>query len=187
MAIWFQRWSRLKIDSCDFEIQKHSESWEQKNEVTINKLADSQSFNCIVFCKIAFECRTLNCFLLCQLRKKSPDFFPVLTPQEDGIFFIIIFHMQSLHMQESFSTKERLTFQAVLWKMLHIIRSLTHYIDVSACLYKDLEQSVLATELTSKLFDPKFLHFDSVIMYHVFDTGSWLLSYIQATFRRETE
>lgn len=95
----------------------------------------------------------------------SPDFFPILTPQEDGIFFIIIFYMQSLHMQESFSTKGRLTFQVLLWKMFHIIRSLTYYIDVSACLYKDLEQSVLATELTSKLFDPKFLYFDNVIMH----------------------
>lgn len=47
-ANWFHRQSRLKSDSCDFEIQKHSESWEQKNKVTINKLADLQSSNCIV-------------------------------------------------------------------------------------------------------------------------------------------
>lgn len=49
--------------------------------------------------------------------------------------------------------------------MFHIIRSLTYYIDVSACLYKDPEQSVLATELSSKLFDPKFLYFDNVVMH----------------------
>lgn len=90
---------------------------------------------------------------------------PAPTPPPNGIFVIIIFCMQSLHMQESFSTKERLAFEVVLWKMFHIIRSLTHHTDVSACLYKDLEQSVLATELTSKLFDPKFLYFDNAIMH----------------------
>lgn len=129
-----------------------------------------------MFCKIVFQCRTLNCFLLCQLRKKSPDFFPVLTPQEDGILFVMIFHMQSLQMQESFSTEEGLTFQVVPWKMFHIIRSLTHYIDVSACLYKDLEQSVLATELSSKLFDPRFLYFDNVIM-HLTQGHCYFLTY----------
>lgn len=110
-----------------------------------------------------------ECFVLFQLRKKSPNFFPVLAPSPplppDGIFVIIIFCIQSLCMQEGFSTKERLTFEVVLWKMFHIIRSLTHHTDVSACLYKDLEQSVLATELTSKLFDPKFLYFDNAIMH----------------------
>lgn len=74
-------------------------------------------------------------------KKKSPDFFPVLNPQEDGIFFITIFHTQSLRMQERFSTKERLTFQIVPWKMFHIVSSLTHRTDVSACLCKALEQS----------------------------------------------
>lgn len=123
-----------------------------------------------------FFIQNTECFVLFQLMKKSPNFFPVLalspssyllpcppTPK-DGIF-VTIFCIQSPHTQKSFLTKERLPFEVVLWKMFHIIRSLTHHTDVSACLYKDLEQSVLATELTSKLFDPKFLYFDNAIMH----------------------
>lgn len=48
MANRFQRQSRRKSDSYNFEIQEHSESWEQKNEVTISKLVNFQSSNHIV-------------------------------------------------------------------------------------------------------------------------------------------
>lgn len=157
--------SRLKSDSCDFET---FENWEQENEVTIIKLSDSQSSNCIinVLQKIHFNAEhwVLCAFPTQEKAQISFQFLPLFPPQ-DGIFVIIIFCIQSLHMQESFAIKERHTFKVVLWKMFHIIRSLTHHTDVSACLYKDLEQSVLATELTSKLFDPKFLYFDNAIMH----------------------
>lgn len=113
-----------------------------------------------------------ECFVLFQLRKRTPNFFPVLAPSPSPcpcppqwhICYYYFLHTISAH-AERFSTKERLAFEVVSWKMFHIIRSLTHHTNVSACLYKDLEQSVLATELTSKLFDPKFLYFDNAIMH----------------------
>lgn len=97
-------------------------------------------------------------------QEKEPRFLPSSSlPGRWHIFHSYFSHAISAHTGEFFNKKGS-QFK-VLWKIFHIIRSLTHYTDVSACLYKDLEQSVLATELTSKLFDLKFFYFDNVIMH----------------------
>ena len=105
MANRFKRQRRLKSNSCGFEIQKHSESREQKNEVTINKLADFQSSNCIV--NVLQNCILMqNTELLSALptQEKEPRFLSSSYPPGRWHLFHYYFsHAISAHAGEFFN------------------------------------------------------------------------------------